>query len=93
MANPSQRKAYWRCNLRILSILLFVWFAASFGCSILLVDTLDEVSLFGFPVGFWMAQQGSIFIFTILIWIYVWWMDRLDRQHNVHEDDSQEYDI
>ena len=74
-------------------MLLAVWALASFGCSILLVDWLDQFEVFGFPVGFWMAQQGSIYVFIALIWIYVWLMDRLDRRYNVHEDDSQEYDI
>ena len=77
----------------MLAVLLTLWFLVSFGCSILLVDWLDQFKLFGFPVGFWMAQQGSIFVFGLLIWVYVWWMDRLDRRYNVHEDESQEYDI
>ena len=93
MATQSQRKAYWRRNLRLLAVLLSFWFLASFGCSILLVDWLDEFVVLGFPVGFWMAQQGSIYIFSVLIWLYVWLMDRLDREHHVHEDDRQEYDI
>ena len=93
MATESQRKVYWRRNLRLLAILLSIWFLSSFGCSVLLVDWLDQFQVAGFPVGFWMAQQGSIYVFILLIWIYVWRIDRLDRQHHVHEDEGQEYDI
>lgn len=93
MSTEPQHKAYWRRNLILLAVLLSVWFLVSFGCSILMVDWLDQFHVLGFPVGFWMAQQGSIFVFSVLIWIYVWRMDRLDREHNVHEDDQQEYDI
>ena len=93
MASESQRKAYWHRNLVLLAILLGVWFLVSFGCSILLADWLDQFQFLGFPLGFWFGQQGSIYVFLLLIWIYVWLVDRLDRQFNVHEDDSQEYDI
>ena len=93
MSTQSQRTAYWRDNLRLLAMLLAVWFLVSFGCSILLVDWLDQFHVCGFPVGFWIAQQGSIYVFILLIWIYVWRIDRLDRKFNVHEDDSQEFDI
>ena len=93
MSTQSQRTAYWRANLRLLAMLLAVWFLVSFGCSILLVDWLDQFHVCGFPVGFWIAQQGSIYVFILLIWIYVWRIDRLDRKFNVHEDDSQEFDI
>ena len=93
MSTQPQHKAYRHRNLILLAILLSLWFLVSFGCSILLVDTLDQFSIFGFPVGFWMAQQGSIFVFAVLIWVYVWAMDRMDRQFHVHEDDGQEYDI
>lgn len=93
MSSESQRTAYWSGNLRLLAILLAIWFLVSFGCSILLVDWLDQFQIFGFPVGFWIAQQGSIYAFLLLIWIYVWRIDRLDRKFNVHEDDSQEFDI
>ena len=93
MSTHSQRKAYWRRNLSLLAILLAIWFFVSFCLSILLVDSLDEFQVQGFPVGFWLAQQGAIYVFLLLIWVYVWRIDRLDRQYNVHEDDSQEYDI
>jgi len=93
MASESQRTAYWRRNLILLAILLGIWFIVSFGGSILLVDWLDQFKIGGFPVGFWLAQQGSIYVFLLLIWVYVWLIDRLDRKFNVHEDDGQEYDI
>ena len=72
-------KAYWRKNLKIVGCLLFVWFLASFGCSILFVDQLDHLSLGGFPLGFWFAHQGAIYIFVILIFIYVRLLNRLDK--------------
>ena len=79
--------SYWRRNLLYLSILLGIWFAVSFGCGILFVDELDKYNLpgTGFPLGFWFAQQGSIYVFVVLIFVYVWLMNRLDRKHNVDE--------
>jgi len=78
---------YWRRNLIYLSVLLSVWFIVSFGCGILFVDELDKYNLpgTGFPLGFWFAQQGSIYVFVVLIFVYVWLMNRLDRKHNVDE--------
>ena len=75
-------KAYWSENLRLLIALLCVWFFVSFGCGILFADTLNEMRLGGFPVGFWFAQQGSIVTFVILILVYAVGMGRLDRQHH-----------
>ncbi len=76
------RRAYWRSNLRLLGLLLTVWFLCSFGCGILFVDALDRVGLPGtsFKLGFWFAQQGSIYIFVVLIVVYVLAMNRLDRR-------------
>jgi len=80
--NPQEhRKAYWRSNLRILAVLMSVWFIVSFGCGILFVDTLNKISIGGAKLGFWMAQQGSIYIFVVLIFVYVWLMNKLDRKH------------
>lgn len=93
MATEPERQIYWKQNLRLVGILLTVWFAVSFGCSILFVDWLDQFKIGGFPLGFWIAQQGSIFVFVLLIWIYVWLVNRLDREHNVHEDEPRKYDI
>ena len=79
-------KAYWRANVSLLSKLLVVWFVVSFGCGIILVDWLDQFSLFGFKLGFWFAQQGSIICFVVLIFYYAWRMNRLDREYGVDED-------
>lgn len=86
MATPEKRRAHWRANLRILAILLTLWAFVSFGCSIFLADWLDQVRIGGFKLGFWMAQQGSIYTFVGIIVFYVWYMNRLDRKYDVHED-------
>lgn len=78
--------AYWRKNLRLLVTLLVVWFLVSYGAGILFVDFLDQFRLGGFPLGFWFAQQGSIYTFIVLIFVYVWRMNRLDREFDVHEE-------
>ncbi|MFT6310549.1 MAG: putative solute:sodium symporter small subunit [Porticoccus sp.] len=80
-------KSYWRDNLKIMASLLLVWFAVSFGFSILLVDQLNAIQLGGFKLGFWFAQQGSIYVFVVLIFIYIAKMNRLDKKYNVREDD------
>ena len=88
MINPqnSKVKVYWKKNIRIVLSLLAVWFFVSFGMGILLVDVLDNFRFFGFKLGFWMAQQGSIFCFVILIFVYVYKMNKLDRKYDVDED-------
>jgi putative solute:sodium symporter small subunit len=85
-SHGTQAKAYWKENIRIVLSLLTVWFVVSFGMGILFVDTLDEFRFFGFKFGFWMAQQGSIFCFVILIFIYVYKMNKLDHKYEVDED-------
>ena len=77
---------YWRKNLQYLAILLAVWFTVSYGFGILLVEQLDRIRIGGFGLGFWFAQQGSIYIFVALIFFYAWRMNKLDRQFDVHED-------
>jgi putative solute:sodium symporter small subunit len=77
---PEKRRAYWRKNLQYLAALLCVWFVVSYGCGILFADALDAVRIGGFPLGFWFAQQGSIYVFVALIFVYVWLMNRLDRR-------------
>jgi putative solute:sodium symporter small subunit len=74
-------KSYWRANLRYLSCILFIWFLVSFGFGIIFANSLNEFKLGGFPVGFWFAQQGSIYTFVLLIFIYVWLMNRLDKKY------------
>lgn len=76
---------YWQKNLLYLAILLTVWFLASFGCGILFVDQLNRFKIGGFPLGFWFAQQGSIYVFVVLIFVYVWLMNRLDKKFDVDE--------
>ena len=75
------KSTYWKTNLRYVVILLMIWFAVSYGFSILLVDVLDQIKIFGFKLGFWFAQQGSIFTFVILIFVYVGLMKRLDKKY------------
>lgn len=83
--SPEQAQAYWKENLRIIVSYLAVWFVVSYGCGILFVDQLDAIQFFGFPLGFWFGQQGSIFVFVILIWMYVSSMNKLDEKYDVHE--------
>ncbi|WP_158856106.1 DUF4212 domain-containing protein [Lunatibacter salilacus] len=86
MENQKQRmKDYWRRNIKIVLSLIAVWFIVSFGFGILLVDQLNVFRLGGFKLGFWFAQQGSIFTFVILIFIYVVKMNRLDEEFDVNE--------
>ena len=72
-------KDYWRKNLKYLIILLSIWFTVSFGFGVILVDQLNTFQFFGFKLGFWFAQQGSIYIFVILIFVYIYLMNRLDK--------------
>jgi putative solute:sodium symporter small subunit len=81
-----KRKAYWGRNLKIVLQLLAIWFIVSYGFGILMHDWLDNFQFFGFKLGFWFAQQGSIYVFVVLIFVYVRIMNKLDREHDVHED-------
>ena len=78
-------KKYWRENLKYLGILLGIWFVVSYGFGILLKEQLDQISIGGFKLGFWFAQQGSIYIFVILIFVYVGLMNRLDKKYGYEE--------
>lgn len=85
--NTQKLNGYWQAHLKLLAMLLVVWFTVSFGAGILLADWLDaHFRLGGFKLGFWFAQQGSIFAFVGLVFGYVAAMNRLDRQHGVDED-------
>ncbi|MCH2102085.1 MAG: DUF4212 domain-containing protein [Planctomycetes bacterium] len=88
--SSDQRAAYWSRNIRLLVSLLLIWSVASFGCGILLRDWLDQWVMPGssFPVGFWFAQQGSIIIFVVLVFIYARRMNGLDREFGVAEDED-----
>lgn len=83
--DATQRQEYWRRNLRLMAVLLTIWALVSFGAGILFVEPLNNISLFGIPLGFWFAQQGSIVVFVILIAIYVWRMDKLDAEYGITE--------
>ncbi|WP_372870451.1 DUF4212 domain-containing protein [Shewanella sp.] len=88
MAFESNEKAqgYWRENLRLVVSLLAVWFVVSYGFGILLVDVLNQITFMGFKLGFWFAQQGSMYVFVALIFIYAMKANALDKKYNVHED-------
>ena len=86
--HQERRKAYWRGNLRILAILMSIWFTVSFGCGILFVDQLNQIKIGGFRFGFWMAQQGSIYVFLVLIFVYVRFMNKLDRKFKFEEEND-----
>lgn len=77
--------AYWKENIKYLGILLFIWFIVSFGCGILFREALNEIRLGGFKLGFWFAQQGSIYVFVILIFVYVRLMNKLDKKYGYDE--------
>jgi putative solute:sodium symporter small subunit len=83
---PDNRAEYWSATLRLLVTLLVIWFLASFGFGILLADELNTIPLGGFKLGFWFAQQGSIYVFLLLIVVYVVRMNQIDRKFDVHED-------
>ncbi len=78
-------KKYWKTNLKYLSILLSIWFVVSYLFGIILVDGLNQIKIGGFKLGFWFAQQGSIYVFVILIIIYIKLMNKLDKKYEVNE--------
>lgn len=82
---PENRTAYWKANLSLLTVLLIIWFVVSYGFGILLVEPLNAISLGGYKLGFWFAQQGSIYIFVVLIFVYAFAMNQIDRRFDVHE--------
>lgn len=82
--NEEDRHAYWRANKALIRTLLIVWAVVSLGLSILFVQPLNAILLGGVPFGFWMAQQGSIMIFVVLIFIYAIAMDKLDRKYDIN---------
>ncbi|AEL25339.1 MULTISPECIES: DUF4212 domain-containing protein [Cyclobacterium] len=83
--HKQQMQKYWKRNIRTLLILLAVWFIVSFGFGILLVEPLNAIKIGGYKLGFWFAQQGSIFSFVILIFVYVYRMNKLDEEFDVNE--------
>jgi putative solute:sodium symporter small subunit len=85
MASGSSNNAYWSANIRVILISMAVWFACSFGMGILLRPALSGIMVGGADLGFWMAQNGSIYVFLVLIFVYARVMNRLDREHGVEE--------
>ena len=84
--NEEDKKAYWRENLALLAKLLVVWFIVSFGAGIIFVDILNEIQFFGFKSGFWFAQQGAIYVFVALIFVYMAKMNAMDKRYGVDEE-------
>ncbi|WP_415183043.1 DUF4212 domain-containing protein [Phaeovulum sp.] len=85
MADKSSSNAYWRANIRMIQLFLVIWFLVSFGFGILLRPMLSGIAVGGTDLGFWFAQQGSILVFLVLIFVYAWRMNRLDKEHGVEE--------
>jgi putative solute:sodium symporter small subunit len=86
MSQPTQREAYWKANLKLVAWCLVIWFVVSYLFGIILVDQLNAIKIGGYRLGFWFAQQGSIYIFVILIFFYAARMRKLDEKFNVHEE-------
>jgi putative solute:sodium symporter small subunit len=85
MGQKDSVQKYWHYNIKIISILLFFWFAVSFGCGILFAEQLNVIKIGGFKLGFWFAQQGSIFSFVIIIFTYIYIMNRLDKKYKINK--------
>ena len=86
MNDQRNKQAYWKANLKLVGWCLSIWFVVSYLFGIILVDQLNTISIGGYKLGFWFAQQGSIYVFVILIFFYAYRMNKLDRQFDVHED-------
>ena len=78
-------KTYWKKNITYVIVLLAIWFLVSYCCAIFWKSDLDQLRIGGIKLGFWIAQQGSIYIFVVLIFVYVWLMNRLDKEHGIYE--------
>jgi len=83
MADTIDRKAYWAATKRLTIMLLTIWFLVSFGAGILFRGFLDQFSLGGAPLGFWFAQNGSIYVFVCLIFYYCWAMNRIEKKFGI----------
>lgn len=86
MSEQMSRRAYWKANLKLVTLCLSIWFVVSYLFGIILVDQLNQIRVAGYQMGFWFAQQGSIYTFVVLIFFYAYRMNRLDRRFDVHED-------
>ena len=89
MNKSDNSKLYWRKNLQYLAILLSIWFTTSILCSIVFVEQLDKIQFWGFRLGFYFAQQASIWIFVEIIFIYAWLMNRLDKKYRVEDEKGE----
>jgi putative solute:sodium symporter small subunit len=85
VADKTSTNAYWAANIRIILISLAIWFFASFGLGIILRPALSGISVGGADLGFWFAQNGSIYVFLVLIFVYAWRMNKLDKEYGVDE--------
>ena len=85
----TNKNDYWAANLKLVASLLLIWFFVSFGCGILFADYLDQFTFFGFKLGFWFAQQGSIYVFVILIFVYINRMKKLDQKYKNTSDEGK----
>ncbi|HHB1594323.1 TPA: DUF4212 domain-containing protein [Vibrio campbellii] len=83
--SEERAKAYWDKNVKLMITLMVIWFVVSFGCGILFVDELNQFQLGGYKLGFWFAQQGSIYTFLGIIFYYAWKMRQIDREFGVDE--------
>lgn len=81
--STSNHQAYWKTNLKYLAILLAIWFVVSYLFGIVFVEELNTIRLGGFKLGFWFAQQGAIYVFVLLIFVYIRLMNKLDKKHNL----------
>ena len=86
MSEQKNRQEYWKANLKLVALCLSIWFVVSYLFGIILVDQLNAISLGGYQLGLWFAQQGSIYVFVVLIFFYAFRMNKIDRQFDVHED-------
>lgn len=85
-AYEGERKVgYWKANLTVIVVLLSIWALVGLVLPILLAEPLNEIQFFELPLGFWFAHQGAILVFVILIFVYAFWMDRIDKKFDVHE--------
>jgi len=83
--NKEAAEAYWKDNISLIFKLLLVWFAVSYGCGIIFIDELNAITFGGFKLGFWFAQQGAIYTFVVLIFIYAKMMESLEEKYDIHE--------
>jgi putative solute:sodium symporter small subunit len=85
MSERNNAKSYWKTNIKYVLILLSIWFVVSYGAGIIFKDELNTIKIGGFKLGFWFAQQGSMYVFVVLIFIYIRLMNRLDKKHGYDE--------